>query len=75
MDQKNDGAEIHLGKIADAMVEWKTRLAPALGLTAAEVRDIVETHRHEPGSARSVATHVGSQLSCVWPIVDISIDL
>ena len=58
MDQEHDGAEIHLGKIADAIVEWKNKLAPALGLTGAEVRDIVDTHRHEPGAARSVITCV-----------------
>ena len=62
MDQEHDGAEIHLGKIADAMVAWDTKLAPALGLTAAEVRDIVETHRYKPAAGRSVATHVSQLL-------------
>ena len=42
LDQENDGADIHLGKIADAMVNWDTELAPALGLTSNQVSDIKE---------------------------------
>ena len=40
-----DGVELHLGKIADATDEWDTVLAPHMGLTAMEVKDIIENNR------------------------------
>ena len=57
MDQENDGRDVHLGKIVDSMVEWDTKLAPALGLTSTEVHDIKETHRDKPAVERSALVH------------------
>ena len=54
LDEEHGGADVHLGKIADAMVDWDKKLAPALGLTSTEVRDIKEKERHDPAAQRSV---------------------
>ena len=43
-----DGVELHLGKIADATDEWDTVLAPYMGLTAMEVKDIKKINRDNP---------------------------
>ena len=39
-DEEHGGLDIHLGKIADATDEWDTVLAPFMGLTEMELKDI-----------------------------------
>ena len=40
LDEEHGGLDIHLGKIADATDEWDTVLAPFMGLTEMELKDI-----------------------------------
>jgi hypothetical protein len=40
LDSMNENVPKHLGLIADSMCEWEGRIAEALGLTEAEVKDI-----------------------------------
>ena len=45
LDEEHGGVDIHLGEIADATDEWDTVLAPHMGLTEIELRDIRSNHR------------------------------
>ena len=40
-----DGVELHLVEIADATRDWDTVLAPHMGLTAMQLKDIRANHR------------------------------
>ena len=46
LDQEHEGVDIHLGKIADCILKWEAKLAPALGLTPAEISDILDSKKH-----------------------------
>ena len=45
LDEEHGGLDIHLGKIADATDEWDTVLAPFMGLTEMELKDIRKNPR------------------------------
>ena len=47
-----DGVELHLGKIADATDDWDTVLAPHMGITDREVKDIRRNHRDDRAEQR-----------------------
>ena len=40
IDVEHEGVSVHLGQIADVMVDWKGRIAEELGLTDADIADI-----------------------------------
>lgn len=44
IDEEHNGVDLHLGKIADFMENWKCRIAEELGLTSADIANIEYAH-------------------------------
>ena len=47
-------SEEHLHQIADKLLDWQVRVAPALGLTETQIKDIEEKFRDKPARQRWV---------------------
>lgn len=54
LDEQFHGVEKHLGKIADKMVDWDTKLAPYLDIKQREIDDIQVKFRDQPEHQRLV---------------------
>ena len=54
LDEEHGGLDIHLGKIADATDEWDIALAPFMGLTEMELKDIRSNHRDNKALQRYI---------------------
>ena len=52
VDQQFNGVEKHLGKIADAIIDWDLRLAPGLDTTRREINDIQLKFQDQPAHQR-----------------------
>ncbi len=48
LDFENEGLDVHLGEIADSMINWREKLATPLGLSEAEVHDIIFSNEKQP---------------------------
>ncbi len=48
LDFEHEGLEVHLGEIADSMINWRERLATPLGLSEAEIHDIIFSNQNQP---------------------------
>ncbi len=48
LDFEHRNLEVHLGEIADSMINWREKLATPLGLSEAEVRGIISSNQNQP---------------------------
>ena len=60
IDVEHEGISLHLGQIADVMVDWKGRIAEELGLTDADIADIKHDNCNELKQQKYV------RISCLY---------
>ena len=47
LDFESGNLDVHLGEIADSMINWREKLATPLGLTAVDVHNIMSENQNQ----------------------------